>query len=216
MLGERVIHTTKSSEGRIAHLQKQQQRAPSPNLRRPAAGSPRVSPHRKGTRRVGRGIEPNTVGSTQQHPPQKGRHEGDRRWSQPTPKYRSEADRKWPPHSTPTPEATTSAPAPDPSGRSVGNPPRRTSRPASPAPRETPRPQAVVEGAEDPFGDAARCSASASSVDFDFPSPILITHATVLTPGGGRGPSAYRLEIMREGGAGFEVAARGELRDLKG
>jgi hypothetical protein len=65
--------------------------------------------------------------------------------------------------------------------------------PASPStvPIESPRAA--------PASPPAACSADDNTVNFDFKDPISLSHITVATPGGGKGPAMYEVFALHEG-----------------
>eukprot|EP01064_Diplonema_japonicum_P004850 TRINITY_DN1318_c3_g1_i2.p1 TRINITY_DN1318_c3_g1~~TRINITY_DN1318_c3_g1_i2.p1 ORF type:complete len:797 (+),score=185.46 TRINITY_DN1318_c3_g1_i2:88-2478(+) len=60
------------------------------------------------------------------------------------------------------------------------------------------------------------CSTRNNALDFDFEEPIAITHLTVATPGGGRGPTGYSILVKEKARTSYTEVGSGRLSDLNG
>ena len=60
------------------------------------------------------------------------------------------------------------------------------------------------------------CATRTSSLDFSFDDPIAITHITVATPGGGRGPCGWRILLYTDARADPIESGSGPLQDVNG
>eukprot|EP00759_Apiculatamorpha_spiralis_P021081 PhF_6_TR26157/c1_g1_i2/m.37093 len=60
------------------------------------------------------------------------------------------------------------------------------------------------------------CNAQDNVVEFEFESPIQLSHVTVTTPGYGKGPSSYEIQVMPHDESRYITVGVGSLEDLDG
>eukprot|EP01065_Artemidia_motanka_P046739 TRINITY_DN7158_c0_g1_i2.p1 TRINITY_DN7158_c0_g1~~TRINITY_DN7158_c0_g1_i2.p1 ORF type:complete len:608 (+),score=229.22 TRINITY_DN7158_c0_g1_i2:702-2525(+) len=197
------VQMTRASSARAAHVQQQHRPQHRPSSARPS--SPANSARQRGT---GRTASPPTTPRSSGAPrptlsPARPSAASPRTRPPAAEQKRSVAPPRQPSGRSAPEAAARALSRPPPHGRTATPPKERHSvPPPPPPPPQTTTPQ-----------QQASCSASENSVDFDFPRPIQVSHATVSTPGKGLGPCGYSIEVMAEGSDSFVHAGSGELAD---